>query len=117
MPIEGIENSAAACHAGGQAEVLRDFMISNERPSPFSRHPYSPPKPPVHEDTLKSDQVQIERKTFIFTLKENPRGRFLRISEDAGGRRDTIIIPATGLEEFRKLFAEMANLAKELPST
>ena len=27
------------------------------------------PKPPVNEDTLKSDKVQIERKTFVFTLK------------------------------------------------
>jgi hypothetical protein len=90
-------------------------MISNERPSPFSRHPYSPPKPPVHEDTLKSDQVQIERKTFIFTLKENPRGRFLRITEDVGGRRDTIIIPSTGLEEFKKLLDDMIKASNELP--
>jgi hypothetical protein len=95
-------------------------MISNERPSPFARRPYgqSPygqPKPPVQEDTLKSDQVQIERKTFVFTLKENPRGRFLRISEDAGGRRDTIIIPSTGLEEFRKLLDEMVKTSNEIP--
>jgi hypothetical protein len=90
-------------------------MISNERPSPFSRHPHFSPKPSVNEDTLKSDQVQIERKTFVFTLKENPRGRFLRISEDAGGRRDTIIIPSTGLEEFRKLLDEMVKAANEIP--
>ena len=46
-----------------------------------------------NEDTLKSETLQIERKTFVLTLKENPRGRFLRITEDVGGRRDTIIIP------------------------
>ena len=40
-------------------------------------------------------------KQFFFDLKENPRGRFLRITEDVGGRRDTIIIPATGLEQIR----------------
>ena len=78
-------------------------MISNERPSPYGSRPYSAPKPHVHEDTLKSDTVQIERKTFVFTLKENPRGRFLRITEDVGGRRDTIIVPSTGLEEFRNM--------------
>jgi len=76
-------------------------MISNERPSPFARRPYGQPKPPVNEDTLKSEKIQIERKTFLLTLKENPRGRFLRITEDVGGRRDTIIIPATGLEDFK----------------
>jgi hypothetical protein len=73
------------------------------------------PKPPVNEDTLKSDKDQIERKTFVFTLKENPRGRFLRITEDVGGRRDTIIIPSTGLEDFKKLLDEMVKASGELP--
>ncbi len=48
-----------------------------------------------------NEQVQVERKMFSFELKENPRGRFLRITEDVGGRRDTIIIPATGLDQIR----------------
>ncbi len=90
-------------------------MISNERPSPFSRHHDFSPKQPVNEDTLKSGQVQIERKTFIFTLKEHLRGRLLRITEDAGGRRDTIIIPSTGLEEFKKLVDDMIKASNELP--
>ena len=91
-------------------------MISNERPSPYGHHrPYGSPKPPVNEDTLKSDKVQIERKTFVLTLKENPRGRFLRITEDVGGRRDTIIIPATGLEDFKRLVDEMVKASSEIP--
>lgn len=91
-------------------------MISNERPSPFSRAAYYPPRPPVNEELLKSERIQIERKTFVFTLKENPRGRFLRITEDVGGRRDTIIIPATGLEDFKKLLDEMVKAAGEIPA-
>ena len=91
-------------------------MISNDRPSPFgNRRHYGAPKPPVNEDTLKSDKVQIERKTFLFALKENPRGRFLRITEDVGGRRDTIIIPAPGLEDFRKLLDDMVKTSNETP--
>ena len=90
-------------------------MISNERPSPYGRRPYGQPKPPVNEDTLKSEKIQIERKTFILTLKENPRGRFLRITEDVGGRRDTIIIPATGLEDFKKLLDEIVKASNEIP--
>jgi hypothetical protein len=69
----------------------------------------------VAEDTLRTEKIQIERKTFVFTLKENPRGRFLRITEDVGGRRDTIIIPAPGLEDFRKMVEEMAQAAADLP--
>lgn len=91
-------------------------MISNERPSSFSGgRPYGQPKPSVSEDTLKTESIQIERKTFIFTLKENPRGRFLRITEDVGGRRDNIIIPAPGLEDFLKLIQEMVKASSEIP--
>src|ERR1035438_7846819 len=94
-------------------------MISNERPSPFGYRPYSQPRPPVQEDTLKSEKIQIERKTFGFTLKENLRGRFLRITENVGGRRDTIntiIIPSTGLEDFKKLLEEMVKASNEIPT-
>lgn len=93
-------------------------MISNERPSPHGYRSYSagPPKPPVNEDTLRTEKIQIERKTFIFTLKENPRGRFLRITEDVNGRRDNVIIPSTGLEEFRKVLDDMVRASLELPS-
>lgn len=99
-------------------------MISNERPAPYGGsasghrpqqyYGYSS-KPPVVEDTLKTDKIQIERKTFVFTLKENPRGRFLRITEDVNGRRDTIIVPASGLADFRRILDEIIQLADETP--
>lgn len=53
------------------------------------------------DDALLSERIQIERKQFFFDLKENPQGRFLKITEDVGGRRNTIIIPSTGLDSFR----------------
>jgi len=91
-------------------------MISNERPSPFGhRSPYAGPKTGVPEETIKTDKIQIERKTFVFSLKENPRGRFLRITEDVNGRRDTIIIPAPGLEEFRKVVDDMTRAVADAP--
>jgi len=105
-------------------------MISNERPSPYgnnrsynsgynsgykSGYNSGPPKPYVSEDTLKTDQVQIERKTFIFTLKENPRGRFLRITEEANGKRDNVIIPTTGLDEFKRILDAMVKASAEIP--
>lgn len=90
-------------------------MISNERPSPYGNRSFKNPKPLANEDTIKSDKVQIERKTFLFTLKENARGRFLRITEDVGGRRDTIIIPAPGLDDFKRILDEMVKTAGETP--
>src|SRR5947199_8467538 len=92
-----------------------ECMISNDRSSPYGSRGYGPPKPPVNEETLRSDKVQIERKTFVFTLKENPRGKFLRITEDVGGRRDTIIIPAPGLDDFKRLLDDMVQAANETP--
>ncbi len=65
------------------------------------------------DDLIMSDRIQIERKQFFFDLKENPRGRFLRITEDVGGRRDTIIIPSTGLEEFMEVLNRAIKVNQE----
>ena len=54
-------------------------------------------------DILVNETLKIERKFFTFEMKENDKGQFLRITEEVGGRRDTIIIPATGLKEVRDI--------------
>jgi hypothetical protein len=92
-------------------------MIANDRTSPYGNQSSQPSRPPVVEATLKTDTIQIERKMFLFALKENPRGRFLRITEDVGGRRDTIIVPAPGLEDFKKVLDEMVKHSSEIPPT
>jgi hypothetical protein len=100
-------------------------MISNERRWPSQRQPQRQPyyqrtesrpmRPPLQEDTLESREMQIERKQFLATLKENPRGRFLRITETASGRSNSIVIPSTGLRDFQKLVEEMIRAAGEIP--
>lgn len=88
-------------------------MISRERP--HTREPYGHSgKASGNEETLRTERIQVERKTFIFTLKENPRGRFLRITEDVGGRRDTIILPASGLVDFKQVLDEMIGSCSDL---
>ncbi|MBN9690644.1 MAG: hypothetical protein J0M24_10425 [Verrucomicrobia bacterium] len=75
--------------------------------------PSSQPSRPISGPTELRlvQQVQIERKNFLFAVGENPRGKFLKITEDVQGRRDTIIVPATGLADFRRaLEAVAANL-------
>lgn len=97
-------------------------MISNERPSPFARQPYQQPhaaqssRPFVQENTLKSGEIQIERKSFILTLRENHQGRFLRITEEGGEKRSSIMIPAPGLMDFQKLLDEMVKANDEFPA-
>lgn len=68
-------------------------------------------------DELVRDRIQVERKVFFFDLKENPRGRFLRITEEVDGRRDTIIVPATGLDKFREAIDRVIASDRTLPQT
>ena len=51
--------------------------------------------PPLH-----SEKIVGERKTFFLDLKENDRGRFIKITEDVRGRRDTIMLPVEMLRDF-----------------
>ena len=66
------------------------------------------------EEQLFSEKTQIERKLFYFDLKQNPRGRFLKITEDVRGRRDTIIIPSTGLAEIKEILERVLEAEGEL---
>lgn len=70
----------------------------------------------MQEDILKTFGFQIERKTFFFQLRENPRGRFLRITEQGGKNTTSIIVPCAGLNDFEELLAEMLKAAEALPS-
>lgn len=74
------------------------------------------PKPPRQETTLLRSDVLIERKEFSLTLKENPRGRFIRIVESNGNYFASIIIPASGLKEFQAVVEQMAKAAQDIPS-
>ena len=64
--------------------------------------------------SLKTHSIRVERKHITFDLKENPRGRFLRITEEVNGRRDAIIVPVTGLEEFRAALDDLITFNKTL---
>ncbi|XP_051150252.1 transcription factor Pur-alpha 1-like [Andrographis paniculata] len=69
---------------------------------------------------LLSKTLQVEHKLFYFDLKENPRGRYLKISEKTSATRSTIIVPSNGVAWFLDLFNYYLNsddqdaLSKEL---
>jgi len=62
---------------------------------------------------LESRELQVERKHFLIEFRENERGRFLRITEEAHGRRNTVIIPSTGLDDFERLLDEVLSAAPQ----
>ena len=43
----------------------------------------------------------------IWSFRENDRGKFLRITEETHGRRNTIIVPTTGVEDLTAAIGEV----------
>lgn len=60
----------------------------------------------------KRSTLRVERKCFTFDLCENQRGQFLRIVEEVGGRQDAIVVPVSGLEQFRDTLDEVIKRSK-----
>jgi hypothetical protein len=52
------------------------------------------------EKSLARRELQIERKQLTIEVRENFRGRFLRITERCGGKTNVVIIPDTGINDF-----------------
>lgn len=65
--------------------------------------------PPLHSEKIVGD-----RKTFFLDLKENERGRFIKITEDVRGRRDTIMLPMEAAEEFASALERVMQAHREL---
>ena len=65
------------------------------------------------ENVISSKEVLVERKRFVIELRENERGRFLRITEEAHGRRNTVIVPSTGLNDFMAAADEVCSAAND----
>lgn len=61
------------------------------------------------ERIVEAKQLQIERKSFHLELRENDRGTFLRITEESPGRRNTIIVPGTGINDFATAIGAVAT--------
>jgi len=75
-----------------------------------------PPPQSIMDNVIVAKELQVERKHFYIEFRENERGRFMRITEEAHGRRNTIIIPSTGLEEFMATAGEVIQSADRVPA-
>ena len=69
------------------------------------------------DNIIASRELQVERKHFSIEFRENERGRFLRITEEAHGRRNTVIVPSTGLNEFNTAVDEVIVAANNSTPT
>ncbi len=62
---------------------------------------------------LHTEKILADRKTFYIDLKENSRGMVVKITEDVGGNRDTIMVPAEILGDFIQALQEVKNTADQ----
>lgn len=65
-------------------------------------------------EPIATEKVTIDRKVFFLDLKENQRGRFMKITEDVGGRRDTIMLPAAAFRDFLEALARLVDYESKL---
>lgn len=72
------------------------------------------PGPKMPSEPIATEKVVLDRKVFFLDLKENQRGRFLKITEDVGGRRDTVMIPAGAFQDFLEAFTRLVDYESKL---
>lgn len=68
---------------------------------------------PVDSDLLHTEKILADRKTFYLDLKQNNRGMVVKITEDVGGNRDTIMVPAEILGDFIAALTDIKATADE----
>ena len=67
----------------------------------------------VDSDLLHTEKILSDRKTFFLDLKQNARGMVVKITEDVGGNRDTIMVPAEILGDFIAALTDIKATADE----
>jgi hypothetical protein len=66
------------------------------------------------DNELLTRRFEIESKLFYLDFKENPNGRYLKITEKSGDKRSFIIVPEGGLNSFIKEITEIVNETTKL---
>jgi len=63
----------------------------------------------TQEGELKSEVMFMNDKKYHIDLKENARGRFLKVTERLGRSRFQVFLPAEGLKEFQHNLSELLD--------
>lgn len=61
----------------------------------------------MEEKTLYTKKIITRNKAFFLDLKENPNGKFLKVTESNGEKRSFVFIPEEGLKEFGDSLTEL----------
>lgn len=75
----------------------------------YSQLPSHNPQCLAQDGRLASDTIVRDSRRYYLDLKENERGRFLRLAMLTMGVRDQIAIPAQGMIELRNALADLTQ--------
>ena len=67
----------------------------------------------MNQEVLHTEKIIADRKIFFLDLKENARGRVVKITEDVSGNRDTIMVPAEILGDFIEALTDIKESADQ----
>ena len=67
----------------------------------------------MESDILHTEKILADRKVFYLDLKQNNRGMVVKITEEVGGNRDTIMVPAEILDDFIAALSDIKITADE----
>lgn len=68
-------------------------------------------------DRIAEEKIHSKEgvKVFFLDLKENNRGRVLKLTEDVRGRRDTVMIPASDMREIAEAMLRICEWSERNP--
>lgn len=67
----------------------------------------------MEDDIICTEKIIAERKTFFLDLKQNARGKVVRITEKVSSNRDRIMVPAEILDDFIAALQDIRETLKQ----
>lgn len=102
---------------GGQkSRILMSIAVAlemqekiNKLNETYIQLPSHNPQSLAQDGRLASDTIVRDSRRYYLDLKENSRGRFLRLAMLSMGIRDQVAIPAQGMVELRNALADLTE--------
>jgi hypothetical protein len=64
----------------------------------------------THFETI----MKVENKDIFIDLKRNKSGVYLKVSEKKGSVRNTVLIPASGIERLKEILTEVSTASENI---
>ncbi|KAA3672662.1 transcriptional activator protein Pur-alpha [Paragonimus westermani] len=105
-----------AGNGGQKSRILMSIAVAlevqekvNKLSDIYSQLPSHNPQSLAEDGRLASDTIVRDSRRYYLDLKENERGRFLRLAMLSMGTREQIAIPAQGMIELRNALADLTQ--------